>query len=105
MIFHINADWRRENQRYLMQELARVRQVLMQTEEAGEYTGTGEGEDNSLNTSARLPLFASSPLPALEQLCQTFKLLAFERDILLLCAGVELDASFAPLCAATQRDA
>ncbi|WP_375496000.1 hypothetical protein [uncultured Nostoc sp.] len=105
MIFYRNADWRRENQLYLMQELARVRQALMQAEEAGEYTGTGEDEDNPLTTSPRLPLFASSPLSALEQLCQTFKLSGFERDILLLCAGVELDASFAPLCAASLGDA
>ncbi|MBN4003342.1 ATP-binding protein [Nostoc sp. LPT] len=94
MIFYRNADWRRENQRYLMQELARVRQALMQAEEAGENT-----------TSPPLPLFASSPPSALEQLCQTFKLSAFERDVLLLCAGVELDASFAPLCAASLGDA
>ncbi|MEH1778315.1 MAG: hypothetical protein V7L26_04030 [Nostoc sp.] len=105
MIFYRNADWRRENQLYLMQELARVRQALMQAEEAGEYTGTGEDEDNPLTTSPRLPLFASSPPSALEQLCQTFKLSGFERDILLLCAGMELDASFAPLCAASLGDA
>ena len=35
------------------------------------------------------------PPPALERLCATFGLSRFERDILLLCAGVELDAQFA----------
>ena len=39
---------------------------------------------------------------ALERLCQLFALSPFERDLLLLCAGVELEASFAPLCAMLQ---
>ena len=33
-----------------------------------------------------------------------FALSPFERDLLLLCAGIELDAEFAPLCAAAQGD-
>ena len=44
---------------------------------------------------------------ALDKLCVTFGLSDFERNLLLLCAGVELDASFPILCAAacgnTQR--
>ena len=43
--------------------------------------------------------------PALETLCAAFGLTRFERDIVLLCAGVELDGSFARLCAAAQGDA
>jgi hypothetical protein len=42
--------------------------------------------------------------PALEQLCSMFHLSAFERSILLLCAGVDLDSTFAGLCAAAQGD-
>ncbi|HSD82552.1 MAG TPA: ATP-binding protein [Anaerolineae bacterium] len=42
--------------------------------------------------------------PALETLCTTFGLSPFERDILLLCAGMELDATFAALCANAQGD-
>lgn len=45
------------------------------------------------------------PAPAaLESLSATFGLSAFERDLLLLCAAVELDSSFGPLCAAAQND-
>jgi len=41
------------------------------------------------------------PAPsALETLCTLFGLSAFERDIILLCAGVELDAKFISLCTA-----
>ena len=42
--------------------------------------------------------------PALETLCRRSGLSPFERDVLLLCAGVELDSRFAPLCAAAQGD-
>jgi hypothetical protein len=43
-------------------------------------------------------------LPALRELCEQFGLTPFERDILLLCAGMELDASFPALCARAQGD-
>ena len=42
--------------------------------------------------------------PALEVLWERFGLSPFERDILLLCAGMELDSSFAALCASAQGD-
>jgi hypothetical protein len=51
---------------------------------------------------------AAGALPAkaaLDNLCETFALTPFERDVLLMCAGMELDAAFAPLCAAAQGDA
>ena len=41
---------------------------------------------------------------ALAQLVTTFRLSRFERDVLLLCAGVELDAAFGPLCAVANGD-
>jgi len=37
--------------------------------------------------------------PAIDALCAAFKLSDFERDILLLCAGIELDSEFAEACA------
>jgi len=40
--------------------------------------------------------------PALEMLCVAFGLSPFERDMLLMCAGMELNSSFASLCAAAQ---
>src|SRR5262249_41803373 len=43
--------------------------------------------------------------PALETLCATFGLSPFERAVLVLCAGQELDSRFAALCAAAQGDA
>ena len=42
--------------------------------------------------------------PALETLSEMFGLTRFERDLLLLCAGMELDSTFAALCASVQGD-
>jgi hypothetical protein len=42
--------------------------------------------------------------PALAQVVRRFGLSPFERDLLLLCAGIELDAEIPALCAAVQGD-
>jgi hypothetical protein len=44
------------------------------------------------------------PPPALVLLAQRFGLSRFERDVLLLCASLELDTRIAPLCARAQDD-
>ncbi|HEY4592873.1 MAG TPA: ATP-binding protein, partial [Thermoanaerobaculia bacterium] len=46
----------------------------------------------------------SDPPPALVLLAQRFGLSRFERDVLLLCAALELDTRIAPLCARAQDD-
>ena len=46
-----------------------------------------------------------STRPSLERLWHLFGLSEFERDLLLLCAAVEFDGAFAPLCATAQGDA
>ncbi|MBH8566969.1 ATP-binding protein [Nostoc sp. CENA67] len=48
------------------------------------------------------PAFEEAP-PALEQLCQIFGLSSFEREILLLCAGMEFDRNWGTLCAEAQN--
>ena len=42
--------------------------------------------------------------PALDVLCAIFGLSSFERNLLLLCAGVELDSTFSSLCAEAHDD-
>ncbi len=42
--------------------------------------------------------------PALDGLCHAFGLSPFERAVILLCAGIELDSAIAQLCAAAQGD-
>jgi ATP-dependent 26S proteasome regulatory subunit len=46
-----------------------------------------------------------APPSALTQLCQIFRLSGFEREVLLLCAGMELDEEWGALCAQAQGEA
>ena len=88
-------NWQEANQNYVMAAVALVREVLEARVKGQEAIRT---EDlSAFNWSFQRP-------PVLEQLCTTFGLSAFERDVLLLCAGMELDASFPALCAAAQGD-
>lgn len=50
------------------------------------------------------PAAPLTPPAALDQLCIEFQLSPFERAILLLCVGMELDATFPLLCAEAQGD-
>ncbi|MBD1867186.1 ATP-binding protein [Cyanobacteria bacterium FACHB-471] len=52
----------------------------------------------------RLEATAISSCPTLNRLCIQFRLSEFERNVLLLCAAMELDVSFANLCAEIQGD-
>ena len=83
-------DWAEANQRYLVAEFARLKTRLA-------------GEDS---TSARATLDKSRailPAPsAIDRLVDCFGLSGFERDVLLFCAGVEMDSGLASLCAGAQ---
>jgi hypothetical protein len=84
--------WFEANQRHLMAAVGAVRQALEK------YLGHGESE-------ATEPLSSTlQPAPALESLCSTFGLSEFERRILLMCAGAELDSRFAGLFAEANQD-
>jgi hypothetical protein len=50
------------------------------------------------------PAAFEGPPPAVDALCGLFGLTQFERDLLLLCAGVELEGRFGEACAAAHRD-
>lgn len=97
-------NWNEANQRYLMAALGIVR-VELEHQIANSKT-EGESPDNARTAQAALKEAAAAmPSPsALELLCTTLGLSAFERDLLLLCAGVELDSKFAAVCAEAQCD-
>jgi hypothetical protein len=90
--------WQQANQQYLMAALARVKQRL--SIKAEQPSDRSADSDEALHQAAQQ---LDTP-SALTQLCETFDLSTFERDSLLLCAGMELDASIAPLCALAQGD-
>jgi hypothetical protein len=80
-------NWTEANQQYLMSALDDVREQL----EGCAAQKRPSGED-------------MSPPPALETLCKLFRLSSFERGILLICAGMELDSKFAGVCAKASGD-
>ena len=89
--------WREANQEALAAAVARVRTALERHVARAEAGERGAG-----------PEAGDGPEPpagsALAALVSSFELSAFERDVLMLCAGLELDATFAPLCARAQGD-
>jgi hypothetical protein len=79
------AHWQEDNQRRLMAAVTKARaaiEAFLRPSDATPDTDVVE------------------PPPELETLCATLSLSAFEREILLLCAGVELDSKLADLCGA-----
>jgi hypothetical protein len=89
--------WAAANQRYLTAALDVVRTAL-ERHPAG-------GEESREREQALALAAAALPAPsALEALSEAFGLSPFERDLLLLCAGTELDASIAALCASAHGE-
>jgi hypothetical protein len=97
------TNWHEANQRYLMAALGVVREAIER--QINPEQNALEGK--ALSVQAALQAAAAAmPAPSrLEQLCTIFGLSAFERDLLLLGAGMELDSSFPALCAIAQGDA
>lgn len=102
-------DWLTANQCDLGEALARVRAQLQR--HAGRMQQGLPQTGQTLPGGEPLPVLPAQPAAqgnaepfAVHTLCQLFGLSDFERDILLLCAGIEMDARFAPLCAAAQAD-
>jgi AAA+ superfamily predicted ATPase len=89
------SEWQEANQANLMAHLAVLkRRLARHAGRTGEEVREPEQEQAA---------FAGRP-PALAELTDLLGLSAFERDILLLCAGIELDSEVAALCAAAQGD-
>ena len=99
------STWSGANQRHLMAAVAVVRARL----EVHAAKVSGESPDAGGVETAEQALQAAnaamSAPAALDTLCSRFGLSPFERDVLLLCAGLELDGSLAAACAAAQGDA
>jgi len=81
------ATWVEENQRYLVAELLRLRRRI-----AGE--AAADDPEKGDNAAPQM----SQPA-AIDVIADIFELSPFERDILLLCAGMEMDVQFAAACA------
>lgn len=94
-------NWHDDNRDYLSASLARVRQALEQHASVG--SASGRHDESGVST----PREISGKMeiqPALDTLCSLFGLSCFERDVLLMCAGMELEGSFGALCASAHGD-
>jgi ATPase family associated with various cellular activities (AAA) len=90
------VSWLDQNQAYLAAEFADLRQRLSGTPEETQDGATGvEHHADALRASMAAP-------PAIDRLAQLFALTRFERELLLLCAGVDLDSRLAERCAEAQ---
>ncbi|HRW50519.1 MAG TPA: ATP-binding protein [Caldilinea sp.] len=90
--------WQQANRAYLMAALDLVKgRVLLAAGHTADLAALEAAVDAA---GARL----ASPA-ALQQLCHTFRLSPFERDLLLLCAAADLDSDFIALFAALQGGA
>ncbi|MEQ8539903.1 MAG: ATP-binding protein [Coleofasciculus sp. D1-CHI-01] len=87
------------SRRDLMNAIAQVRQALMGRIEQR------QGKETEPIAIALPEEEEDAPPSALTQLCQIFRLSGFERDVLLLCAGMELDDQWGALCAEAQGEA
>jgi len=96
--------WQSANQRYLMASLDRVRVALERHAARRRDTDTLDSPPDTGPALPPSPKMIGDAPAALERLCEVFGLSPFERDTLLLCAGIELDGRFAALCASAQGD-
>src|SRR5689334_6976358 len=87
---HADHSWAEFNRQYLTAAIAEVRTALER-----------QTRPNAIPPEHAHP---SGSEPALEALVRIFGLTAFERAIILVCAGMELNAAFGPLCAAAHGD-
>jgi hypothetical protein len=103
------AEWAAENQRLLARELGRVRDRLETQRDAlrrsGDVQHTAHPDGSAGPSDGGDAHQRDNPAPfALAQLVARFGLSAFERDLLLLCAGMELDSRISTLVAELQGE-
>jgi hypothetical protein len=95
--------WEERNRAYLLAALARVRRALehhMRSPDDGPRANVESAA--SVDDTSAWP--DDLPAPALEAICAAFSLSPFERDVLLMCAGVELDSQWPSLIARVAGD-
>jgi hypothetical protein len=100
----VTNTWLEANQCYLSAALAVVRDALEQHIENSQGSEDTDRQEKVTHLDLKEAGFAMPAPPALNTLCITFGLSPFEREVLLLCAGIELDSTFASLCARVHGD-
>jgi len=83
-------DWTEANQQFLVAEIAYLKARLSSEDTEACIIALNQAQERLAEPSA------------IDRLIEYFGLSGFERDILLLCAGVEMDSALAALCAKVQ---
>lgn len=100
----INYDnWLEANQQYLHEAISGLHEYLGHHLQDNQITGEKGDQPVHAVKERRLPDHEITPPPTLQTLCNNFSLSEFERDVILICAGVELDSGFASLIAVLQN--
>ena len=94
-------DWHTANTEVLIIALNQVRQALKRQIS---YLENQPIEEQNIPSKQQFHASSLDQPLALDQLCQHFNLSEFEREILLLCLGMEFDPTWSSLCAAAQID-
>ena len=82
-----SSSWIDANQRLMVAEFGRLKQRL-----------GAEGDPETLNAASQSARAAMPAPAAIDHLSDSFGLSAFEREVVMLCAGVEMDAQLAAQC-------
>jgi hypothetical protein len=94
----MSPTWHDTNEQYLAIALDRVRMALQN------YLGKIQDQP-AVAPLPSLPAVDPSAVPTLHNLCVVFNLSSFERDLLMLCVGIELSGALAHLCGTAQGGA
>ncbi|MFL6301905.1 MAG: ATP-binding protein [Candidatus Sulfotelmatobacter sp.] len=99
----LTAQWQDTNQAALCRELDRVYAAVLRL-----CGGTGNGDathasDHAGNPESELPE-GPGEVSTLDCIARFFGLSSFERDVLVLCTGTELESRFGVACAEAQKD-
>ena len=97
-------EWVAANQQYLQAAIAGLHQYLALQIQNISSTDEESQKGQVAENGRQLPVCEMNPPAALQTLCSVFSLTEFERDILLICVGVEPDSRFASLIAAFQGE-
>jgi hypothetical protein len=98
------VTWQERNHRHIVRALDRVYAAIARTGADAAPPRRSPARRSRAAPAARGGAAADPPM-ALERLTAVLRLTRFEEDVLLLCAGVELQARFAGACAAAHGDA
>lgn len=103
-----SINWDEANQRYLMAAVKEIREELqLFLDSLNNKDNKEESKSSGLTVANKELKKAAGEMPApaaIETLTTIFNLSSFERKILLMCAGIELDSDFSKLVAEFQGD-